>query len=263
MALHDDALSIDTPENVIFQYKVAGIGSRFIAAVIDTLLIVLLQVLGTIAFTLLATLFVPGNDVADDIFSFSSWIVAAAGIIMFVFFWGYYILFEGFWNGQTPGKRLVKLRVIRSDGSPLSFSEAVIRNLVRLIDFMPLYYGVGVIVMFLNDRSRRLGDIAAGTLVVHERGALTLASLEQSSTLAAPLTPTLQADLAVERLSPADIDAAEEFINRRSELYNRDALALRIGQTLAERMDEPAPPDSLAAQALIQRVVQAARVRQK
>jgi uncharacterized RDD family membrane protein YckC len=262
MALPDDALSIDTPENVIFQYRVAGIGSRFIAAVIDTLLIVLLQGLGTIAFYLLAALFMSSTDLAGDIFSFSNWIIAAAGIIMFVFFWGYYILFEGFWNGQTPGKRLVKLRVIRSDGAPISFSEAVIRNLVRLIDFMPLYYGVGVIVMFVNDRSRRLGDIAAGTLVVHERGALTLASLEQSSTLAAVI-PAPQADLAVERLSPADIEAAEEFINRRSELYNRDALALRIGQTLAERMDEPAPADALAAQTLIQRVVQAARVRQK
>ncbi|MEK7327557.1 MAG: RDD family protein, partial [Chloroflexota bacterium] len=98
-----------------------------------------------------------------------AWLVAIFGLISFAFFWGYYILFEMLWNGQSPGKRWVGLRVIRTDGTPITLTESIIRNLVRLVDFLPAYYGVGVVTMFINEQSRRLGDLAAGTLVVHDR----------------------------------------------------------------------------------------------
>ncbi len=101
----------------------------------------------------------------------SSWIVAILGLISFILLWGYYIFFEILWNGQSPGKRWVGLRVIRIDGTPITLSESIIRNLVRIIDFLPTAYGVGVVTMFINTNSRRVGDLAAGTIVVHDREA--------------------------------------------------------------------------------------------
>jgi uncharacterized RDD family membrane protein YckC len=132
-------LKIDTPENVSFAYDIAGIGSRFLAALIDSAIIVLLQVILFGSVLLFASLI---SETATD--TMVGWMLAIAGIVSFLFFWGYYIFFEILWNGQTPGKRQVGLRVIRVDGTPITPSEAVIRNLVRLIDFLPTAYGVGV-----------------------------------------------------------------------------------------------------------------------
>jgi uncharacterized RDD family membrane protein YckC len=137
MAFEDDLLRIETPENVAFGYPVAGIGSRFIAALIDSILIVLLQ-LAVFVLTLLIL-----RSVFDlDLETISGggaagWIIAGLGLLSFLFLWGYYIFFELLWNGQSPGKRWAGLRVIRSDGRPVTLSESVIRNLVRLIDFLP------------------------------------------------------------------------------------------------------------------------------
>ncbi len=94
------------------------------------------------------------------------------GLLLLAFFfmeWGYGSLFEGLWNGQTPGKRLLGLRVVREDGHAIGFNEAVVRNLLRAADALPLFYGVGVVAMALTARMQRLGDVAAGTMVVHER----------------------------------------------------------------------------------------------
>ena len=81
---------------------------------------------------------------------------------------GYFMLFEILWSGQTPGKRLVGVRVIRENGYPIRPIDAVIRNLVRVVDWLPGIYGVGVLTMLLNKRSKRLGDFASGTIVVRE-----------------------------------------------------------------------------------------------
>ena len=179
----DDTLRIDTPENVIFGYRVAGIGSRFLAAIIDSLLIVVLEVVVNAAVLLLARFIFrvsfAGNDDAG-----LAWLLGIFGLIAFAFLWGYYIFFEMLWNGQSPGKRRMGLRVLRLDGTPITLSESIIRNLVRLVDFLPAYYGVGVVVMFINSQARRLGDLAAGTVVVHDRAAVTLESLA-----AAPVRP--------------------------------------------------------------------------
>ena len=174
MALPDEYLNIDTPENVAFGYEVAGIGSRFLAALIDTLILLVLQIVVNLTVLLILSL-----TILDFIAGESTWgwLVAIFGLVSFTFFWGYYIFFETLWNGQSPGKRLTKLRVIRTDGTPITLAEAVIRNLVRMIDFLPAYYGVGVVVMFIDGQSRRLGDMAAGTLVVREAAAVTLESL--------------------------------------------------------------------------------------
>ncbi len=233
----NDVLKINTPENVTFDYDIAGIGSRFLAALVDTSLIGILQVVGVGLLILLATLF---SDVDLLAGSLSAWILAILGLISFIFFWGYYIFFEILWNGQSPGKRWVGLRVIRVDGTPITASEAVIRNLVRIIDFLPTAYGVGVVTMFINANSRRVGDLAAGTIVVHDRETKGLGELS-------PIRPAMlntwvsQSDVPdgfpVERLSQYDLQIIEEFLVRRKGLSNRLVLAQHILKSIVTRLE--------------------------
>ncbi len=98
----------------------------------------------------------------------SIWWSAVVSLVVFCINWGYHAIFEALWKGQTPGKRLAKIRVIKDSGRPINAFEAISRNLIRAVDFLPLFYGVGVITMLLNSKNRRLGDYVAGTLVVHE-----------------------------------------------------------------------------------------------
>jgi uncharacterized RDD family membrane protein YckC len=261
MAKPEDYLSIDTPENVAFDYEVAGIGSRFLAALVDTLLIIVLQIIVNLTLFLLAdALFA---DTLDWESGLQTWLFAVFGLMAFAFLWGYYVFFEMIWNGQSPGKRWAGLRVIRTDGTPITFSESLIRNLVRLIDFLPVYYGIGVVAMFINQQSRRLGDLAAGTLVVHDRATVTLESLVASPTsLAFDPVSYAGSDLPIERLTSQDIQMAEEFLRRQHQLSNPLAVASRIARALLERMDVPASQTgALSAQDLILKVVQASRSR--
>lgn len=232
----DVTLQIDTPENVVFGYEIAGIGSRFLAALVDTLATLVLVVCVFLVLGGLVRLFF--SDFPDLDNRMQSWVLAAAGLLAFSIYWGYYIFFDMVWNGQSPGKRRVGLRVIRVDGTPISLSESIVRNLMRLVDMLPVLYGIGVITMFINSQSRRLGDLAAGTLVVHDHGLITLKSLETSDVSLTPggyVNPNV--DLPIERLQPADIALARDFLQRRDELANSMALSEYIAQVLCEHMD--------------------------
>jgi uncharacterized RDD family membrane protein YckC len=260
----DDYVSIDTPENVAFGYKVAGIGSRFLAALVDTLLIFLLQLVALLALVFAVTTFFSNEQLEGS--SVVPWLLAIFGLISFAFLWGYYILFEMLWNGQSPGKRWVGLRVIKTDGTPVTLAESIIRNLIRLVDFLPAYYGVGVVTMFINQQSRRLGDLAAGTLVVHDRTTITLESLaaRPAAQWLAPSGPasTRVSEMPLERLTEHDLQIAEEFLRRQTDLANRSALAGRILQALLDRMDvRPEQVSGMRPESLIADIVQAHRNR--
>ena len=221
----DESLQIDTPENVTFDYHVAGIGSRFVAALVDTLLIVILQVL--IIGTLSLIIFKSGLETD----AMGPWLTAIFGLISFLFLWGYYIFFEMLWNGQSPGKRWLGLRVIRIDGTPISITESLIRNLVRIVDLLPTAYGFGVVTMFINSQSRRLGDLAAGTLVVHENAPISVQALgvmQVNASHTMSLKPVSAADFPVERLTSQEVHLIEEFLQRREEMQHRQQLALQI-----------------------------------
>jgi uncharacterized RDD family membrane protein YckC len=233
MTHSSETLQIDTPENVTFDYAVAGIGSRFLAALADTALLLLLQVIVIGAFFLVA--------MQLDLFSEleSTWILAIFSLLAFVFFWGYYIFFEILWNGQTPGKRWVGIRVIRLDGTPVGPAEVVIRNLVRILDLLPTAYGLGVVTMFVTDKSRRLGDLAAGTVVVHERSAADLVETREGRlSLLATLNPynPVPDGFPVERVSEPDLQTMEDFLLRRYHLPNREQLAVHILNSLYARL---------------------------
>jgi hypothetical protein len=202
--------------------------------------------------------------------------IAVYALLNFAVIWGYYICFEWLNHGQTPGKQVARIRVVQLDGSPVSALPAVVRNLVRVIDFLPGGYGVGLIVMFTNDQSRRLGDFAAGTLVVRHQGeirladVLTPASAIQNSALdrtasntesstenntandsvrangdmptvpaAIPLDDNLPADQdwrGVRRLSSADYELVQQTL-QRSETGRLDpALVTRVAGAIATKV---------------------------
>lgn len=239
----NDEFRIETPESVSFGYDVAGIGSRFMAALVDSLLIVIIQVV--VLLVSLAALSATPDDLMNGQLGY--WVVAALGLLAFALFWGYYLLFEMIWNGQSPGKRWVGLRVIKDTGAPISLVDSAIRNLVRLVDFLPMYYGVGVIVMFFNDQARRLGDFAAGTLVVRERKDVTLENLAGPR----PHKPRQEAQEellpGLDNLTSDDYDLIVRFLRRRSELANRGQLARKLAARIGTRMGLPPQHLTLAA----------------
>ena len=238
MTLPEETFDIQTPENVAFGYQVAGIGSRFLASLLDTLIVGLLQVVILIVLTLIIRAF-DGRAFSDQI---SAWVYAIFGLVAAIFYWGYYVFFEMLWNGQSPGKRWVGLRVIRGDGTPITLSESLIRNLARLVDFLPAAYGVGIVTMFIDKQSRRLGDLAAGTLVVQDRAPITMQDLAVKRTV--HLRPWANVSLdgfPVERLTNNDLSLIEDFLLRRDQLTHRESLAIQILNTLYQRLGLPLP----------------------
>ena len=259
---------VETPENVTFQYAVAGIGSRFLAATVDTLLILIFQV----ALMLFLFAYIDMVSVLPNSDSLRSFGLAMWGMMSFLFFWGYYITFEHFWNGQTPGKRWVKVRVVREGGRPITFVAAFIRNLVRIIDFLPGLYGFGVLVMFIDTRSRRLGDFAAGTIVVKEHAAalsldhiaarvnrMNQVNPANPASPASPANPAKQvnpanpanhppvpdqAPVASANLSEKDYALIQEFLQRRRNLRNSDRakLARQLADRFRQQVDIPFDP---------------------
>ncbi|MEI7645389.1 MAG: RDD family protein [Chloroflexales bacterium] len=234
----DDRYIVETPEIVELTYEVAGLGSRCLAATIDTLLILtLIGGLGTVLFL------VVGQLVGD---AGSSLVQAAWALLSFATLWGYYLIFELIWGGQTPGKRMLDLRAVREGGRPITPGASVIRNLVRVIDLLPFGYGIGAVVMFADRRSRRLGDLAAGTLVVREGSAISLDHLTGQSTPAlvpphapdAPATPLLP---NLQRLAPDGYELAQDFLRRRNRLDTaaRTRMAVLLAAALRARIDLP------------------------
>jgi uncharacterized RDD family membrane protein YckC len=215
--------SVLTPERVSLQYDIAGIGSRGAAAIVDTLIqfvSVLVLALGSFAAGVVGALFgIRGTALGVLMF-------ALFAFALFVIMAGYFMLFEILWNGQTPGKRLVGVRVMRENGYPIRPVDSVIRNLVRIVDWLPGLYGLGVLTMLLNKRSKRLGDFASGTIVIREgaRGA------------AAAMMPTTSTSRGY-ALSNSDATLVRDFLSRRAtmNLGARADLALRLATTLAAR----------------------------
>ena len=183
-------LVVSTPERVAFQYPVAGPGSRFLAQLIDQLILTVVLV------AVIIVIFVLGAATNDRDLT-----LLLVGLASFVIVFFYFLITEAMFGGQTPGKRALRLRVVGDQGQPITFSQAVIRNLVRVVDFLPLYYGVGLVTLFINGRGKRLGDLAAGTVVVREQGTVNLRDLAYAvptptvtpaitSIWAQPATPT-------------------------------------------------------------------------
>jgi uncharacterized RDD family membrane protein YckC len=221
-----DKLSIDTPEQVALDFALASIGSRFLALAVDTLI----QAAATIALVAVGFGALVAFSLAFD--QLNPWILAAAFLIYFLIYQGYFAVFEAAWNGQTPGKRVVGLRVISVTGRPISVFEAILRNVVRIADQMPGVYAIGIVSVFVTERNQRLGDLAAGTVVVHER-AVDAADLELK------LEPRTGATVhGASQLAPEEVAVIELFLRRRAQLGNfeRSRKAAQIADRIRARL---------------------------
>lgn len=261
-------LIVRTPENVEITHSLAGIGSRFIALLIDHLIQLTLLLLLLFGIFFLIGGFQDWLSGLDEIANLSGWAYAALFLGYFLLFWGYFIYFETAWNGQTPGKRLMHIRVVKDNGSPVDFFSAAIRNIVRIIDALPSGYTIGVISMFFSSSYKRLGDYAAGTVVVKEyRDEPGSTSKVQSSTSELSEDPALNLEpetlnsygqegpetipgvsiAGVSRVTREEYDAARRFLDRRGDLPKEvsDSFARRIAEPILARLDmAPDDPDS-------------------
>jgi uncharacterized RDD family membrane protein YckC len=221
----DERLRIDTPEQVALELPLAGIGSRFIAVAVDTVLQAALYLTGVLALMVWSR-FGGGFPVPLRL-------LGPALIILFAFcvYWGYFAFFEIAWSGRTPGKRVAHIRVIKESGRPINAYEAIGRNVLRAIDFLPVMYGVGVVTMLLNRRSQRIGDFVAGTVVVYD----TPAEESAPDWRAAPGTDVSTAPMT--RVTAEELGLVETYLQRRFDLdpWVRDAMAEQIADRITKK----------------------------
>ncbi len=234
--------SVLTPERVSLEYGIAGLGSRGAAAIVDTLLqfvAIGVIIVGAVVLAGLAGVIVAvSGTTRSGGATFASSVVLAITVLMcFAVALGYFMFFEIVWSGQTPGKRLLGIRVLRESGYPIRPVDAVIRNVVRIVDWLPFFYGVGALVMLFNARSKRVGDFACGTIVVREGARRTYSG-----------PPPLQAvdESPGYALSSSDATLVRDFLVRRTTMdaKPRAALAKRLANVLAQRYHLPLESES-------------------
>jgi uncharacterized RDD family membrane protein YckC len=223
----DPLTHIETPENVRLAFRLAGPGSRMGAYLLD-LALRFVVIMGLAFFVGLFLPFISVSGIPIGIYL----------VGLFVVEWGYGCLFEGLWNGQTPGKKAFRLRVMKTEGYSISFHEAMLRNLLRAADILPVLYGVGFLTMLCNGRMQRIGDLVAGTIVVREtrqklrEELLGLRSVE-------PFPPGSFQDAY--RPSERTLDVMDSLFRRRDVLGRGrvEEIARILADPLARRLSDP------------------------
>ena len=237
-----ETLIIETPERVPLEFALASIGNRFLACAFDHFLQLIVFLLAFLIFQTVTEV----SDYSGLIKDAPRWLQAVFILLAFVIIAGYFAVFEWLWHGQTPGKRLLKLRVIREDGRPITLWEAAARNLLRMFDMFPTFpfYSVGLISIIISPRDQRVGDFFAGTVVVRERES-------EAPTFDQVFTASANTDAAYRRLNqPAqfqsdlsqltekEIEVVEAFLRRREDLrdFPRQWMAWRVAMPILYKL---------------------------
>jgi uncharacterized RDD family membrane protein YckC len=258
----DETLIIETPERVPLHFALASTGNRFLACAFDhflQILIIMVVALAVIWWTGFADLSRWAKDAPK-------WMLALLIIAIFVIWSGYFVLFEWAWAGQTPGKRWLRLRVIREDGRPVTFWEAAARNIVRIFDMMPWFiipfYSVGLVSVFVSNRDQRLGDLVAGTVVVREREAQAptfdqvFAAPTSDAALRRSFKPLpFRADLSA--LNEREVEVVEAFLRRRWDMEEmpRQWMAWRIATPLLQKLRPEYDPDAFVYEGFLEELL--------
>ncbi len=200
--------TVETPEQTNIEFTVAGVGSRALAFLLDSL------IEGAVVLIVLIVLALFSSLSGAALRAAGAWVLAAVIILAFLLYYGYFAIFEYLWNGQTPGKRVIGIRVIKDSGRRLTAFETISRNLLRIVDQLPAFYAAGIITALLNRQNKRIGDLVTGAIVVRERKPAELRPGWPSDLNAAPP----RAPLGAERLSEDDLILIESFLARRSQL---------------------------------------------
>jgi uncharacterized RDD family membrane protein YckC len=246
-----DQIQFETPENIQVSYRAAGLGTRFLAWFLDTLLIALaifliflVLLLTGIASDVVLRL-APGTGNPENPEHAERVLAYVAGIFLLINGLGgfvYYILWELLRRGQTWGKRQMGLRVVKVDGFSLDPTSIFVRNIFRVIDNLPILW----IVPLVTERSQRLGDLVAGTIVVVDK-IERMTSVREVLSARTPLESKFRFDTGALKLSrPEDVRAVENILERWSALstVERELLLSRLVEPLAKRMKVEAPPEA-------------------
>ncbi len=225
----DRTLEVRTPESIAFSYELAGLGSRFLAVSVDVTIQTLVMI-GIIWGLIYAGAHWSAavREASAPTKIETSLAIAFLVTIVFSIYFGYFILFEAFWNGQTPGKKLMGLRVVRDGGYPADFASIAIRNLIRVGEFVAGLYAISAVAALLSPENKRLGDMAAGTIVVRDARAAKLAELMQApAETAHPLM-----------LSSQERALIDQFVARREGMapHNRAAMASQLAARVRPRV---------------------------
>jgi len=233
---NEEILVIETPERVPLHFALASIGNRFLAVAIDHGIQLLAAGLIALTTAILASF----SFFEQFMAGLPRWVYALSTILLFLLVDTYFAFFEWIWSGQTPGKRWLKLRVLREDGRPITFWEASVRNLLRSLDMMPApFYSIGLIAVFGTTRDQRVGDMVAGTVVVREREA---EAPEFAQVFASPVSdPALRRSFkpvdftaSLNSLTESEIQVVETFLRRRWDLGDvpRQWMAWRVAMPI-------------------------------
>jgi uncharacterized RDD family membrane protein YckC len=221
------SLDVATPERVALTLPVAGIGYRCLAWLIDAAILFLFWVTAYFVFSLLV------SDIVGLFRGLSGFVQTLLAVGIFATQWLYWTVNEVFFNGQTPGKRVMRIRVVRADGSPVGVYESAVRNLLRAVDFLPILYATGCITMLMSRQHRRLGDMVAGTLLVREeRFNLDKYTAPTSAAVSPRPGPAVAASAPV-RMGPAEVEFILAFLERARWL--EPEARLRLGTRMVER----------------------------
>ncbi|MGI4852854.1 MAG: RDD family protein [Janthinobacterium lividum] len=259
-----DEHGVDTPEQVELRFPLAGLGSRFLALLVDlaiqfaaNILLVILVAVALAATARTGAL----NRMSDTA---GKWFVAGIILVYFLLFWGYFSLFEAFSNGQTPGKRVLKIRVIKDSGRQITFFEALARNLLRVVDALPGVYLVGVLSILFTKGNKRLGDLVADTLVIHERVEEFGGYIASPTVFASPeIFDVRPGGVPADRialLDEADLRLIDNYLSRAFALpiETRGTLASRLLDGLCDRMGVAVPME-VAPERTLEGIAQALR----
>ncbi len=262
----EETLIIETPERVQLSFALASIGNRFLAVAIDHFIQYLSIFLIAWIFLYISGVNFSGESMENIFADTSKWTIAILIIVVFTLFAGYFAVFEWLWNGQTPGKRFMKLRVIREDGRPLTLWEALARNLLRIFDAIPGFvlpvYSIGLVMIFLNKRDQRIGDMFAGTVVIRER-------IDEAPTFNETFSNKIS-DAAFRRvqkqtafqanvvsLKEEEIEVVESFLRRRWDLTEKQRLwmAWRIALPIMFKLKPNYDPNNFTYEGFLEELL--------
>ncbi|MCA1631818.1 MAG: RDD family protein [Acidobacteria bacterium] len=257
---NEEILVIETPERVPLHFALASIGNRFLACAADHSIQVILMLMVVAVLQWVGLL----SEFKDKMSEAPKWAIAAVILAWFLIWSGYFAVFEWLWHGQTPGKRALRLRVIREDGRPVTFWEAAARNLVRIFDMMPFpFYSVGLLSVFLSSRDQRVGDFVAATVVVREREA---EAPTFDSVFGAPTS-----DVAMRRafkpvvftgdtssMTEREIEVVETFLRRRWDFSDgvRQWMAWRVSMPILYKLRPDFDRDSFTYEGFLEELLQ-------
>lgn len=234
-----DRLDIETPEQISLELPLAGIGSRFLALTLDSLIQVGVVIVLTIFGWFVSMAYTNLSGAADKFFSETVGTIVLI-LVPFCLYWGYFAFFEILWQGRTPGKRVAGIRVIHQTGRPMTAIECIGRNLLRVIDMQPgTIYAVGLICMMCNKQNRRVGDFIAGTIVVHDKALDSVSPTWGDNKTDATVQPELS------KLSSDELVLIETYLNRRYDLdaFVRAQTSARIVAMISEKLGIIKPPE--------------------